>query len=75
MYLNRIIISNIRSLQLVEWTIPAGNEAGWHVILGDNGAGKTTFLRASVLGILSGEASYLQGPAEQWVVPQPRRAT
>lgn len=69
MYLHKVFLSNIRALKLVEWTIPAGSEPGWHVILGDNGAGKTTFLRAAVLGILSGEASYLQGPAEQWVGP------
>lgn len=69
MYLHKIVISNIRSLQLVEWTIPAGSEPGWHVILGDNGAGKTTFLRAAVLGILSGEASYLHGSSDSWVGP------
>lgn len=69
MYLQKIVISNIRSLKLVEWAIPAGSEPGWHVILGDNGAGKTTFLRAAVLGILCGEAKDLQGYARQWVGP------
>lgn len=33
MYLNKIVISNIRSLQLVEWTIPAGSEPAGDVIL------------------------------------------
>jgi energy-coupling factor transporter ATP-binding protein EcfA2 len=56
MYLQKISIQNARSLEHVDWSIQEGDEVGWHVILGDNGAGKTTFLRATVLGILGDKA-------------------
>lgn len=31
---------------------PEGKEAGWHVLIGDNGAGKSTVLKAIALGLL-----------------------
>ncbi len=53
MYLRKIYIQNARSLENLEWTLPEGEGPGWHVILGDNGAGKTTFLRATAMGLLN----------------------
>lgn len=47
MHLKRIHIENIRSIKDFTWEVqddmPA---AGWHVLIGDNGSGKTTILRA-----------------------------
>lgn len=46
-------IESIRGINSLNWKLPAGQEAaGWHVILGENGSGKSTFLRALGLGLL-----------------------
>jgi predicted ATP-dependent endonuclease of OLD family len=52
MYIRRIRLFNIRSIEELDWTIPRGAEAGWHVILGDNGSGKSTFLRSIALALV-----------------------
>jgi predicted ATP-dependent endonuclease of OLD family len=47
MHIRRVEIENIRSLKHLVWELPEGQSgAGWHVILGDNGSGKTSFVRA-----------------------------
>lgn len=46
MHLRRVSIENLRSLRRVEWRAPEASTAGWHVVLGENASGKTTFLRA-----------------------------
>lgn len=43
-YLSRVEIENIRSIASLSWKVEPG--PGWNVVLGDNGAGKSTFLRA-----------------------------
>lgn len=50
MYINKLTIKNIRSISIFEMTF--ANPAGWHVIIGDNGAGKSTIVRAISLGII-----------------------
>ncbi len=50
MYINRVSISNIRSIEHFEMEFP--EPAGWHVLIGDNGAGKTTVLRAIAVGLM-----------------------
>lgn len=50
MYLNKIAINNIRSISKFEMDF--NNPAGWHVIIGDNGAGKSTIVRAIALAII-----------------------
>jgi predicted ATP-binding protein involved in virulence len=50
MYLNKIHIKNIRSIADFEMNFQ--NPAGWHVIIGDNGAGKSTIVRSIALGII-----------------------
>lgn len=50
MYLNSITIKDIRSISKFEMNFP--QPAGWHVIIGDNGAGKSTIVRAIALGII-----------------------
>jgi predicted ATPase len=49
-YLSTIEIENVRSIRSLAWAI--GPRPGWHVVIGDNGAGKSSFLRAVAIGLL-----------------------
>ena len=44
MYIRKVNIENIRSIEQLE--LKFDNPAGWHVLIGDNGSGKTSILRA-----------------------------
>jgi predicted ATPase len=57
MHITSVEIENIKSIQKLRWEVPAGQEAGWHVIIGDNGSGKTTFLQAVALGLLGPQSA------------------
>lgn len=46
MYINQIQIHNICSIQSLSWDIRNFKCAGWHVIIGDNGSGKSSLLRS-----------------------------
>lgn len=50
MYLNKVEIRNIRSISNFEMNFE--NPAGWHVIIGDNGAGKSTIVKSISLGLI-----------------------
>lgn len=52
MHLTRVEIENLRSLRRATWIAPAEQPAGWHVVLGENASGKTTFLRAIARALL-----------------------
>jgi DNA repair exonuclease SbcCD ATPase subunit len=52
MYIRKIEIKNIRSIEHFEMTFPEGKEAGWHVLIGDNGSGKSTIVRSAALALL-----------------------
>lgn len=52
MYLRKVRIKNIRAIGDLDWSVQRGKEAGWHVIIGDNGSGKSTFLRAIALALV-----------------------
>lgn len=54
MYLRRFSVTNLRSIAHVTMDFKAGEEAGWHVILGSNGSGKSSLVRAFAL-IMMGE--------------------
>ena len=44
------------------------NLPGWHVVIGDNGAGKTTFIRATALAIMGPEnAKMLKLSSQKWL--------
>ena len=51
MYISTSVIRNIRSIAELEWE-PDDSGPGWHVILGDNGAGKSSFLRSLALALI-----------------------
>ncbi|NJL59344.1 MAG: AAA family ATPase [Desulfobacteraceae bacterium] len=50
MYIKKLEIRNIRSVSHFEMTFP--KPAGWHVLIGDNGSGKTSIVRAIALGLI-----------------------
>ena len=60
-YLSRIEIKNLRSLHSVEWPMPA--RPGWHVVIGDNGSGKSSFLRAISVALLGASRRFEDGTA------------
>jgi energy-coupling factor transporter ATP-binding protein EcfA2 len=62
MYLTRFVIQNIRAIEKLEWEVPAERAPGWHVILGDNGSGKSTVLRSLALALV--------GPEEAKALPR-----
>ncbi len=68
MYLRKVHIENIRSIAKLDWEIPKGKEAGWHVVIGDNGSGKTSFLRAIALALVGPyEARALRQDWKTWL--------
>ena len=69
MYIKSIKIENIRSIKELEWSLPDSKPpAGWHVIVGDNGSGKTTFLRSIALAMVGPqEAAGLRLSWDDWL--------
>ncbi|HLK56617.1 MAG TPA: AAA family ATPase [Chthonomonadaceae bacterium] len=61
MYLKRITLKNIRGIRELVWEAPADQLPGWHVILGDNGSGKSAFLFSTALALV--------GPREARMLP------
>lgn len=58
MYIRKFIVSNLRSISSVEMDFKSGEEAGWHVILGANGTGKTSLIRAVSLVLMGEREAY-----------------
>ncbi len=53
MYIKDIEITNIRSIE--RFTMAFKKPAGWHVLIGDNGAGKSTIIRSIALALIGPE--------------------
>ena len=49
MHVARLTIQNIRSIERLDIDLESDELAGWHVLLGDNGTGKSTIVRALAL--------------------------
>ncbi len=66
MYIQKAEIKNIRSIENFE--IEFKNPAGWHVLIGDNGAGKSTIIRSIALVLVSNvEISGLRANWADWL--------
>ena len=65
MHVQRLTIQNIRSIRQLDIDL-RGEEspAGWHVLLGDNGAGKSTVVRALALALMGEPDAY--ATREDW---------
>lgn len=62
MYIQKAKIENIRSI--TDFEIEFKNPAGWHVLIGDNGAGKSTIIRSIALALI--ESEKISGLRENW---------
>lgn len=58
MYLRRFSVKNIRSISTLEMEFDKGGECGWHVILGENGSGKSSIVRSFALLVMGEKESY-----------------
>jgi energy-coupling factor transporter ATP-binding protein EcfA2 len=68
MYLREVHIRNVRSLKEIQWEVPRTKAAGWHVIIGDNGSGKSTFLRSIALAMIGPwDAASLRLSWDDWL--------
>lgn len=69
MHLRRVHIRNVRSIAELTWELPPEvSGAGWHVILGDNGSGKSSFLRSIALALVGPmEAVGLRQSWDEWI--------
>jgi DNA repair exonuclease SbcCD ATPase subunit len=68
MYLKQINLRNLRSMASLDWEIEDDKAAGWHVIIGDNGAGKSGLLRAIALALVGPqEAIALRQDWNEWL--------
>ncbi len=75
MYIRRVEIQNVRSIQSLTWSLRDSQPAaGWHVIVGDNGSGKSTFLRSIALAVIGPlDAAGLRVSWDDWLTKsQPR---
>lgn len=52
MHVERLRIENIRSIRRFDLALAEKEQAGWHVILGENGAGKSSVVRALALALV-----------------------
>lgn len=69
MQLRRVHIRNVRSIAELTWELPPEvSGPGWHVILGDNGSGKSSFLRSIALALVGPrEALGLRQLWDEWI--------
>ena len=68
MYLRKLVVNNFRAFEHFEWEIAPGEEAGWHVLLGANGCGKSSLLKAIALAIAGDKQFFaLRIPIEYFV--------
>ena len=68
MHIRDIQIRNVRSLHSHRWSFPRTKCAGWHVVIGDNGSGKSSFLRAIALALVgAGRAEGLRQSWNDWL--------
>lgn len=62
MYIQKLTLHNIRSIGHFDMHFP--EPAGWHVLIGDNGAGKSTIVRSAALVML--DVDDINGARQNW---------
>lgn len=68
-YVKSFFVKGLRSIREVSWELSeTDNAPGWHVLIGDNGSGKSTILRALALALMGPQYSNQLKPEwMQWV--------
>ena len=64
MHVQRLILRNVRSIRKFDLRLRPDEFSGWHVILGDNGSGKSTVVRALALALMG--QSNAHATREDW---------
>ena len=64
MYIRSVKIQNIKSIKDLSIDFSQGPYPGWHVVIGDNGSGKTTVAKSIALGLIGGSQG--MGLRENW---------
>lgn len=68
MYINYVWVDKIKSIEKFEMKFQAANAKGWHVIIGDNGSGKSTIIRSIALALIGPEEAYgLRANWHEWL--------
>ena len=70
MYIDKVRLTNIRGFRDLEFSFDRGNGtyAGWTVLTGDNGSGKSTVLKAMALSLIGLRAAgALQPSFHRWI--------
>ena len=68
MYLKQINIQNVRSIKRLRIEFDEEEYAGWHVLLGDNGSGKSSVIRSIALALAGpDEAAALRQNWDDWL--------
>ena len=68
MYVSRVKIENVRIISSFDLELTRDEAPGWHVILGDNGSGKSTFIRAVAVALVGREnAAALRQDWSSWL--------
>lgn len=68
MYLQSVEIENIRSIEKLHMSFKNGEEPGWHVLIGDNGSGKSTVVRSIAAALIGpDEIGSLRPYWEEWL--------
>lgn len=68
MYLKSVSLQNIRCFSEFNMTFRDGEEAGWHVLIGDNGSGKSAVLKAIALNLVQlKEIPSIRTKTDLWV--------
>ena len=77
MFLRKVTIENVRSLELLELSCVNGDGEvrKWTLLLGENGCGKSTMLRAIALTLAGSDGlAQLVGEIDSWIRPNAKFA-
>jgi energy-coupling factor transporter ATP-binding protein EcfA2 len=69
MYIHKVSLRNIRGFERLDFELarPDGGYAGWTVFTGDNGSGKSSLLKAIVVGLLEKGTARSLGNFHRWI--------